>query len=64
MGGRMSHPVEVEWGTDVFAGLTVATLLMCITGWVTFDLVRTMWSGNPPLGPTNSLLQMVSGFFG
>ncbi|HVW02590.1 MAG TPA: helix-turn-helix domain-containing protein [Planctomycetaceae bacterium] len=62
--GRMAAPVEVEWGTGEFVGLAIGTLFMVIAGWVSYDLVHTMWSGNDLTGPTPALLGMFSSLFG
>lgn len=62
--GRMSAPVEVEWGGDALAGLGISTVLMAVTGWVMYDLVRTMWSGAALSAPTSSLLDTFKGMFG
>ncbi|MFO1022181.1 MAG: helix-turn-helix domain-containing protein [Planctomycetales bacterium] len=55
---------EVEWGTGVFVGLALSSVVMVLTGWVVFDLVRTMWVADDPTVPTGMLLQSLKGIFG
>jgi len=62
--GRVSAPVEAEWGAGTFAGLSISTIAMCLTGWVMYDLVRTMWTGGDPTATSNALLDMFRGMFG
>lgn len=61
---RKAAPVEAEWGTGVAVGLTFSTVLLALSGWVMFDLVRTMWVANDPSMPTGALLGALKGIFG
>lgn len=39
----MAAPVEQDWGTGAFVGLTISAILMVACGTVLFDMVRNMW---------------------
>lgn len=39
----VAAPVEQEWGTPTFVGLTISAVLMVACGTVMFDLVRNLW---------------------
>lgn len=61
---RKPAAVDVEWGALVNSGLALSTLLVSLTGWVMFDLVRTIWAANEPSVVTGVLLTALKGLFG
>jgi excisionase family DNA binding protein len=61
---RKAAPVEAEWGAAVNTGLIFSTALLALSGWVMFDLVRTMWAPDEPSFLTGFLLNSLKGLFG
>lgn len=53
--------VDSEWGTGVFAGLTVASLLLVVCGVVMIDLVNNMANASEPV--SQPLLNMLGGLY-
>jgi hypothetical protein len=62
--GRVSVPVEQDWGVPTFVGLVLTTLAMAVCGMVMFDLVRGMWAYNEPMAYNDAIINAVSGLFG
>lgn len=60
---RMAAPVETEWGTGVFVGLSISALAMSLCGMVMFDLVRTMWTGGEGSAVVGPITDMIAGLF-
>jgi excisionase family DNA binding protein len=62
-GRGVAAPVEQEWGTPTFVGLTISAILMVACGTVMFDLVRNIWltSADRQNPVSSMLLDMVKG---
>lgn len=61
VGMRVPAAVEPEWGTGMFVGVLVSSILMAICGLMMIDLVRSMWSYHGPAPYTSPLLDMFKG---
>jgi hypothetical protein len=60
---RAAVPVETPWDTLTFAGLTVSSICLVLTGVVMYDLVRSMWHWDDKAIVGGALLDMVKGLF-
>jgi hypothetical protein len=60
---RAVAAVEVEWGGGVFAGLVVASVVLCVCGALMFDLVRSMWGWQEISAFNSPLLDAIGGLF-
>jgi excisionase family DNA binding protein len=60
---RAAVPVETPWDALTFAGLTVSSVCLVLTGVVMYDLVRSMWHWDDKVIVGGALLDMVKGLF-
>ena len=61
--GRVAAPVQAEWGGATFGLLLVSSVVMLLTSFVMYDVVRTMWGGNEPNAGTEMILSSFRGMF-
>ena len=61
VGMRVPTAVEPEWGTGMFIGVLVSSILMALCGLMMIDLVRSMWSYHGPSPYNSALLDMFKG---
>lgn len=62
--GRMSAPVEAEWGAGPFVMLFLSSAVMVLTSFMMYEVVRTMWGGNDPSAGTEAILATFRGMLG
>ncbi|WP_437193701.1 helix-turn-helix domain-containing protein [Planctomicrobium sp. SH527] len=60
--GRLA-PVEAEWGTGMFIGLVVASLMLLVCGAVMIDLVKHTATSNQLNPVSGKLVEMIGGQF-
>lgn len=63
-GVRGMPAAEAEWGTGIFAGLIVASLLMLLCGAVMFDLLNNMTSAASANPISSAILDALGGLYG
>jgi Helix-turn-helix domain len=61
--GVIVAPVQQEWGTAMFVGMLLTTVVMLLCAVVMFDFVRSMWSYSEPTGFTSMLMSELGGMF-
>ncbi|TWT52063.1 hypothetical protein KOR42_31600 [Thalassoglobus neptunius] len=54
---------DADWGTGVFAGLTIASLLLLVCGVVMIDLVNTMSNASTPNPISGAILNALGGLY-
>lgn len=62
--GRVSAPIQAEWGGGTFAMLMVSSVVMLLTSFLMYDVVHTMWGNNEPNAGTEMILSSFRGMFG
>ena len=63
-GARVSAPIQAEWGGAAFGMLMVSSVVMLLTSFMMYDVVRTMWGNNEPNAGTEMILSSFRGMFG
>ncbi|QDT49744.1 hypothetical protein Pan258_37990 [Symmachiella dynata] len=63
--GRLSRPVEQEWGMATHIGLWIGSLTMIAGLLMMFDVVRTMWGNSNPdsVVQSGALIDFIAGLF-
>jgi hypothetical protein len=62
MVGPAAMPYEAPFGTGWVVGLAICFFLLVLSGIMSFDLVRNMWSWNAPYSVNSSIIEMIRGF--
>lgn len=62
--GRVSVPIQAEWGGGTFAMLMLSSVVMLLTSFLMYDVVHTMWGNNEPNAGTEIILSSFRGLFG
>lgn len=62
--GRVSMPIQAEWGGGTFFMLFLSSTVMLLTTFLMYDVVRTMWGNNDPTAGTEMILSSFRGMFG
>jgi excisionase family DNA binding protein len=61
---RMAVPIQAEWGGGTFFMLVTSSVVMLLTSFLMYDVVRTMWGNNEPTAGTEMILSSFRGMFG
>jgi hypothetical protein len=56
-------PREPSWGIGSIAGLAAASLILAVNGWVAYEGIATMWTGDETSGLASSIISSIAGLY-
>lgn len=56
-------PREPSWGIGSVVGLAAASLILAVNGWVAYEGIATMWTGDETSGLASSIISSIAGLY-
>lgn len=56
-------PREPSWGIGSVVGLSAASLILAVNGWMAYEGVATMWTGDETSGIASSIISSIAGLY-
>ncbi|WLD10664.1 helix-turn-helix domain-containing protein [Planctellipticum variicoloris] len=56
-------PREPSWGIGSVVGLAAASLILAVNGWMAYEGVATMWTGDETSGIASSIISSIAGLY-
>lgn len=56
-------PREPSWGIGSVVGLAAASLILAVNGWMAYEGVATMWTGDETSGLASSIISSIAGLY-
>lgn len=56
-------PREPSWGIGSVVGLVAASLILAVNGWMAYEGLATMWTGDETSGAVSSIISSIAGLY-
>lgn len=60
---KQRGPREPSWGIGAVVGLAAASLILAVNGWMVYEGMATMWTGDETSGAVSSIISSIAGLY-